>query len=566
MNVTTVFDYFFRKSPLVRSLCWAAIVVALLAASVLFGMKFNRKPVIAELNPPVGVPGEVITIRGHAFGNERSIGYVDFGGRHITASAYVLWQDDEIKLILPPDIQDSLVRVRTKYGYSKPAFFTNADAAPIAVPPEVQSDLPAISGISPTEAAPGKLLIIKGENFGDTRDKSQVRFAAQQEGSARNPAQGAGGSESGFVFCSDTDFDYEYWSDSEIRVRVPDGASSGGVCVQTARGTSAAVPLAIDDRAGTKRFLSPKIYLIQTAADIEEMENASGTTVILRCPRPFISAAQPLVQLAAQSQEPAVELFQHTAIYQIHGGRSGGKKKRFSQNFMIHVYETQTHINPVKLEKYEGMNPKLYAKATKADRCVPSDAPEVRALLFKIIKNERNPYAIASLVYQYMLSAFTLSEKDAAAASDPLDLVRSGSGDAYDFAVIFTALLRAAGIPALPDSGILIHSDLKTQNHWWSEFYLHGFGWVPVDPALGAGLEYRSWHKGLDTAAYYFGNLDAQHVLFSRGWNEIKPSSPQNKIIERSKTFALQSIWEEASGENIKYSSYWADPTVIGVY
>ncbi len=561
MNVTTAFDYFFRKSPLVRALCWAAIVVILLAGSAAFSIKFNRKPVIEELNPPVGVPGEVITIRGHAFGSERSIGYVDFGGRHITESAYVLWQNDEIKLILPPDIQDSLVRVRTKYGYSKPAFFTNADAAPVAVPPEVPSDMPTISGISPTETAPGKLLIIKGENFGDAREISQVRFSAQQEGDARNPAQGAGGSESGFIFCDDANFDYEYWSDSEIRVRVPDGAASGTVCVQTSRGESAAYPVIIDDRAGTKRFLSPKIYLIQTAADIEQTENDSVT---LRCPLPFRSAAQPLVQLAAQSQEPAVEDYQRTAVFRILGGQNNGKKKRFSQNFMIHVYEIQTRINPTKLEKYEGMSSKLYAKATQADRCVPSDAPEVRTLLFKIIKNERNPYAIASEVYQYMLSAFTLSEKEA--ARDPLNLLRSGRGDAYDFAVIFTALLRAAGIPALPDSGILIHSDLKTQNHWWSEFYLHGFGWVPVDPALGAGLEYRSWHKGLDTAAYYFGNLDAQHVLFSRGWNEIKPSSPQNKIIERYKTFALQSIWEEASGDAIKYSSYWAVPSVIGVY
>ena len=148
----------------------------------------------------------------------------------------------------------------------------------------------------------------------------------------------------------------------------------------------------------------------------------------------------------------------------------------------------------------------------------------------------------------------------------PVDLIRTKKGDAYDFAIIYTALLRSCGISALPDSGIIVGSDLKALNHWWSEFYLPGFGWIPVDPALGAGLEYHSWQKGIEPEIYYFGNLDSQHILFSRGWNEIKPTAPNNKSVQRPRSYSLQSIWEEASGEKIKYSSYWADPIIIGVY
>ena len=242
------------------------------------------------------------------------------------------------------------------------------------------------------------------------------------------------------------------------------------------------------------------------------------------------------------------------------------EKKRFSEDFMIYVYEMRTEISAAKLGKRDGINPELYEYATRADECVPSDDEAVHDLLKKIIGNEKNAYNIAALTYNYMVENFTVLNDVRRGKISSLDLIKTKTGDAYDFAIIFTALLRAAGIPALPDSGILVDADMKAKNHWWCEFYLSEFGWVPADPALGAGLDYQPWRKDTDVKKYYFGNLDAQHILFSRGWNEIKPSSPQNKTVTRRRTFALQGIWEEALGKNIKYGSYWADPVVLGVY
>ena len=95
---------------------------------------------------------------------------------------------------------------------------------------------------------------------------------------------------------------------------------------------------------------------------------------------------------------------------------------------------------------------------------------------------------------------------------------------------------------------------------------LPGFGWFPVDPALDEGMEYHGWKIDVDAATFYFGNLHDKHIMFSRGLNEIKSSSPNSKTVQKSRSFALQSVWEEASGKSIKYSSYWADPSVIGVY
>jgi hypothetical protein len=83
---------------------------------------------------------------------------------------------------------------------------------------------------------------------------------------------------------------------------------------------------------------------------------------------------------------------------------------------------------------------------------------------------------------------------------------------------------------------------------------------------LGAGLEYKKWADTFEPSEYYFGNLDAHHITFSRGYSELKPFTQDNKTVKYPKSFALQSIWEEASSNTAKYSSYWSVPSIKGVY
>lgn len=573
MNSSSAFNYFFRKSPLLRALLWILFAVLFTVISLFVSKKLKILPEIKELKPPIGSPGDIVVINGHGFGNSKDSGYVDFGGSTLTASSYILWSDEQIKIVLPPDVQDGLVTVKTKNGRSNPAFFANKNAAPVAIMPDKASILPTVTSFSPETPVVGGEFIIYGMNFGTIRDKSQVFFSIQrgETRTQRNESENSGIREENkenlrFIPCNEDDFDYEYWSDNEIRVRIPDGAVAGEAYIQTAKGKSPEVFVKITGKAGVKAFISPKTYLIQTAVDIDDTANDKDSSIILRCPRPYITAAQPLVQLTNSKYEPVIENYQHSTIYQVRKDNAKEEKKCFSEDFMIYVYEMRTEISAAKLGKRDGINPELYEYATRADECVPSDDEAVHDLLKKIIGNEKNAYNIAALTYNYMVENFTVLNDVRRGKISSLDLIKTKTGDAYDFAIIFTALLRAAGIPALPDSGILVDADMKAQNHWWCEFYLSEFGWVPADPALGAGLDYQLWRKDTDVKKYYFGNLDAQHILFSRGWNEIKPSSPQNKTVTRRRTFALQGIWEEALGKSIKYGSYWADPVVLGVY
>lgn len=534
--------------------------------SLLFGLHINQKPVIDSINPPVGSPGDLIIISGKGFGNTRETNYVEFGGSKLTSSSYISWTDTEIKVVLPANVKDGLVVVETKNNRSKPAFFANATAAPVAVTQNPQTTAPIITSLSPEKISVGTLVTIYGVNFGNSKDNSKVFFSVNRE-KPINDESLASKTQEDFAFteANRDDFDYEYWSDNEIRLYVPDGAVSGDIFVSTSKGKSPMRHVEINRKAGSKSFISPKTYVIQVAVDIDDTAGDKDSQIILRCPRPFTSPAQPVVVVSECTPEPIIYDFQHTMIHQTSGARNSGKSK-FKQNFAVTAYDTRTEIYPSSINSSAQMNKKLKAIATKADSCIPSDDEELIKTAHSIAKNEKNPYVIAALTYNYMLKEFVILQDVRKGNISPLDLLRTKRGDAYDFAVIFTALLRANGIAALPDSGILVEKDLKTRPHWWSEFYVPEFGWIPVDIAIAAGLDYHPWQKDIEPHQFYFGNLDGQHILFNRGWNEFKPSAPNNKTVSRPRSYSLQSIWEEASGKTIKYSSYWSNPTVIGVY
>ncbi len=79
-----------------------------------------------------------------------------------------------------------------------------------------------------------------------------------------------------------------------------------------------------------------------------------------------------------------------------------------------------------------------------------------------------------------------------------------GEGVCQDYAHIFIATARAAGIPARYVSGYLMREDAveQTAGHAWAEAHIEGLGWVGFDAAnnmcpndryvrIGCGLDYR---------------------------------------------------------------------------
>jgi len=561
-------NYIFRRYPLFRVLILAVIIGAIIGSIILINFRNKPVPEIESIVPPVGVPGDVIIISGKNFGEVRDMSYVEFSGTKLTASAYISWSDTKIKLVLPANIQDGLVVVGTKDLRSKPSLFSNEVDIPVPVPTVHQSSKPIITELVGSKLAAGDLLVIEGNNFGDVRGNSKVLFTIDYD-ERIDSAEIVGTNllTDHLLKASEYEDAYEYWSNTEIKVRIPDGAHSGVVVVDTGKETSEPFKYELTS-SGKKLYSARKIYLMNYSADIAEVYTNDVSTITLRCPLPVENAAQPELQITETSPAPILMNYQNNLIHQLSKSKNYIPKTVFNQTFVLPVYEISTEKTTDKLVAYrEGDNP--YAdKALNPDNLVPSDNEEIITLAASIAGKERNPYKKAKLIYDYMCDNFKIQEKNRKNDSEPLELLKRKRGDAYDFAVIYTALLRAGGIPALTDGGILVLQDMVTQSHWWCEFYIKGWGWIPVDPALGAGLECKKWVEGepVEDRIYYFGNMDSHHIMFSRGWNELKPFSQDNKIVQQPRSFALQSIWEESSSSTVKYSSYWSVPVIKGVY
>ena len=569
MDSSGKFSYSLRKYPIVRVLSVVFIISLILGVIYLIGFRTKLVPEITSVVPPVGSPGDLVVINGENFGSVRDMSYVEIAGSKLTASSYISWSNNCIKIVLPANVQDGLLVVGTKEIRSKPALFANEVEIPVPVPAVQQVTKPVITMLSSDKLSVGELLVISGNNFGDSKNQSKVLFTMDcnnkiSEADYKNVALLT----ENMIPASEDDFDYVSWSNTEISVRVPDGASSGLVIVDTGREKSDPKEFVVNTEAGRKEYLNKKIYLVEYTADIADVVTNDISTITLRCPVPFSSPAQPQVEITDVVPEPILVNYQNNLIHQITRSRNNTPKSVFKQNFVLPVFEVRANVNVTKIGNYKNTEKNLLSGALKADTLIPCDDKSVKELCEKIIGKEKNPWSKAKFIYDYMCENFSVLSKVRKGDSDPLDLIKKGNGDAYDFAVICTALLRAAEIPAYTDSGILVNQDLQTQTHWWCEFYIDKVGWIPCDPALGAGLEYKQWTDSdvVDAKNFYFGNMDSHHIMFSRGWSQLKPFSADSKIVQQPRSFALQSIWEEANKDTAKYSSYWSVPVVKGVY
>ncbi|MBQ9626745.1 MAG: IPT/TIG domain-containing protein [Treponema sp.] len=570
------FSYTLRKRAAARFFILALFVAAGIFLLTFFSRFGLRSPVLTEISPSVGSAGDILVLRGQNFGSSRGSSYVELCGNRLTESGYVSWDDDLIKVIVPGNTEDGLVYVATRAGKSNPEFFANELAIPVEMPENPMFSVPIITELSLTEATPGQIISISGRNFGSSRGESNVYFSARREGEREESVPNLDGYDTkvetqkyvGFLTPSEADFDFEYWSENEIRVRVPDGAASGSVFVATSEGRSALQPFLVKSRVGKKTWTGRHTYLIQVGADFHNIKGGDAAAVTIHLPRPIVSALQPEAIMTESNPEPALLDYRGNSIFQITPADKTSAKNYSGarQNYVVTSCGMESEVYKDYVGLFKEKDRMLYKAYTRADEIIPADDKAVLELLPKIVFQVKNPYRQAELVFDYFVQNYKILPKTRNGDANPLDLIVKKRGDAYDFAVLYAALLRCAGVPCRILSGVLIDSDKQTRNHWWNEFYIENFGWLPVDTALGAGMEFKAFQGEPNSGKYFFGNIDAQRVAFSFAYKAIKQSLLSNKTVSMPRSFALQSIWEESTADVESYSSYWIVPAVLGIY
>lgn len=147
------------------------------------------------------------------------------------------------------------------------------------------------------------------------------------------------------------------------------------------------------------------------------------------------------------------------------------------------------------------------------DRLAPLDG-QVRSRAAAVVGSLKSDHEKARAIYDHVVGKMRLST--AARESEDGDLLRvlqTMEGSSLDASTLFVGLARAAGIPARTVLGFLVPAGVPdgylTRHHTWAEFWLSGFGWVPVDPALAIATP-----REKDT---WFGRLDANRIQISVG-------------------------------------------------
>lgn len=553
MKEVSFFNYVFRRYPAFRGAVVFLFCALLLAVFFLFSHVKRTAPLISSITPSVGSENSVIHLAGNHFGSEKEDdSYVEISGNRLLPSLYVSWSEKKIEFKIPSDVDGAIVRVRTKSGKSNPVFFVNESTVPRAA---VFSGRyrPLISSFEPSYPAVGEVCRIRGKYFGNKTGR--VFFSASREeteGDRQNFDEFLP-----FVECSD----YEEWDNDEIILRVPDGAVSGEFFVMVSSVKSPLSYINIKDFSH-KRYISPMNYSLRTEVSLafpKEVRDEEAY-LLLRMPRPMEVASNYNVSAAMMSEGAIHTDFNSTVLYRVKA-KSEEAKRTFTADFTLRCYEINTEIDFDKIGSYKDTDKAFYDKNTASLEGISLSKEKLAKLAEKAAAKERNPAKVAKAVYEYMANKYTLLSHARATDANAADLVKYSMGDAWDFAHLYAAILRERGVMCALAGGILVKREggqLVSRPHWWNMVWLPSCGWVPVDTALAT--------TGEREREYYFANQDNRHVLFSLGFNRVKSVAEGNKTVFRRRSYALQSVWEEASSGVNAYSSYWSEPVITALY
>lgn len=534
-----------------------AALLLVAAASFAISRFATPSPRLHALTPQVTTPGRVVSLQGRFFGRERGTSAVSFAGGEPRTSAYRAWSDERIVVVVPASFASGLVRVVTPAGASNGILLTRRDdlPSPVADSPRPGSP-PVVREVSPSAAAVGEQITISGIGFGASPGAVRFTAAAGGEGAARpNPV----------IESSSVDLDHVRWGDRLIVVRVPAGVRSGEVSVRNGTGQSAAHEFEVRSEVGTVRYLDPRGYAATYAVGIAAA-GAAGVELYLWIPAIPETPAQRHLAEPSVDERPIRRDPAGVGLFRFHDPGAGATHE-IRTDYRIRRYAIQTTIEPSSVRGYR-TDSAFHERFTGGDAVVPSGG-NLLAIAERAMRGYVNPLWRARLTFDYVVARLqpvaAAGARIAPAGAGPMQVVAAAIDERraapYEYALTFSAVARAAGIPARPVAGYLIDDSARAVPHYWAEFFLEDFGWVPVDPAMEAGASLAARPADDAAADPWFGRLDSRRIVIAKGISDPQPIARARRF-QRPEVPGLQTAHEDVVGATSVYRTDWLGLTV----
>ena len=180
-------------------------------------------------------------------------------------------------------------------------------------------------------------------------------------------------------------------------------------------------------------------------------------------------------------------------------------------------------LNPAAKLSRVALGSKERSQDLQPDALVPITGVPAE-LAVKVTAGKNDPLDKAHAIYDYV---FTTMKYDKSGTGwghgDVLYACDAKKGNCTDFHSLFIAMARSQGIPARFEIGFPLppdkHSGEIAGYHCWSDFYIDGKGWIPVDIS-------EAW-KHPEKRDYFFGSHDVNRVQFTMG-RDLTLSPAQN--------------------------------------
>ncbi|MFA5014239.1 MAG: transglutaminase domain-containing protein [Actinomycetota bacterium] len=245
--------------------------------------------------------------------------------------------------------------------------------------------------------------------------------------------------------------------------------------------------------------------------------------------------------------------------FEIDGELAGGKSLIVSVAIDTTIYEFRYRDIEGNYSDYDRDDPD-FISYTADDLFIDSDNPEILNNAKSLTRSETDPIEMAKILYNYvkrnLYYDFPRAEEGDYEFLYASEILERGKGVCSDYAILYTALLRAAGIPARLAAGIPVYTILFENEkeidmgHAWVEIQLPDYRWIPIDItpeddfmsdnyyldiATEKGSGYLYENKTMDWGSYYYNGF-----LFS--WDSEKVPETEQEFIFKVSNIDMQNI------------------------